>query len=207
MIKLSLAKRVEERFSIKNDSLPEKVFAIIAIGIDLSRNGTKASPYSHAVTERAAQLYHDSRVSHIICSGGYRSRPEGITEARGMSNVLLERGIPRQAIILEEESTRTFLNAQNTLQVIERLLRKGPVKDPRVVVVAQPWHARRVKRTFQRIWRESGIRIHIIKAPSEYGGGSQKRLDSFWKFLVWDTLAFIVSWLKGYALLPFQKAN
>lgn len=68
------------------------------------------------------------------------------------------------------------------------------------IIVAQQWHARRVRATFKKRWAKSGIRFYIIKAHSNYFKemNSQKRFESFWKFALWDTLAFVVSKIKGY---------
>jgi len=67
-----------------------------------------------------------------------------------------------------------------------------------VIIVAQQRHARRVLATFKKRWQGIGIDIYNVKAWSDYGGGSQSRLDHFFTFAARDILAFIVSKLKGY---------
>ncbi len=185
---------LEKRLVTADDPLPRGSAVIIGVGIDVSSNGRSASPYSRAVAQKSALLFRLGCARRIIFTGGYfKPGVSGVTEAWGMANCLFlyKPTIPRDRVGLEIYANRTYLNADYTLP----LLRPG---EKSVIIVAQQWHARRVRATFKKRWAGSGIEIRVVKAWSNYGGGSQKRLDHFWSFFLWDSLAFVVSKLKGY---------
>lgn len=68
----------------------------------------------------------------VICSGGQGSG-EDITEAYSISNLLIERGISRDRIILEEDSTNTIENIRNSMKYINE-------KEDTVVIVSSDFH-------------------------------------------------------------------
>jgi len=180
---------LERLFSVCDDSLPEVADAVIGIGIDVSRDGIKASPYSEAVAWKALKLFRHGIVQNVLFTGGYSV--DGLTEAEAMRRIL-GMAVSEENLFLEQKSFRTYLNADYTLPIVQE---KGWKK---VIIVAQQWHARRVKATFKKRWAGKGIDIYVVKARSDYGGGSQSRLDHFFTFALWDTLAFIISKIKGY---------
>lgn len=197
---MSFWKLVEKWLVTDDDPIPDNgADVIIGIGIDVSSDGCSASPYSRAVAQKSALLFRLGCARRIIFTGGYgKPGVSGVTEARGMANWLaLYSPVPSNKVSLELQAKRTgtvsgtHLNADNVLPML------GP-KEKTVIVVAQQWHARRVRAAFKKRWRGRGIDVRVVRAWSDYGGGSQRRLDHFWSFLAWDTLAFIISKLKGY---------
>lgn len=193
---MSFGKWFEERFTRRDDNRPQNVGAIIAIGIDVDKKGLGPSPQSAVVAVGAERIFSELKNDNsgliLILTGGYhhKDRP-GFTEAFVMQE-RIRNSVPKEAIILEEKSWRTYLNADNVLPILQELHLK------QVIIVAQQWHARRVAATFKKRWAYTGIEFAVVKAWSEYGGGSQRRLNNFFYFFVWDTLAFIISKLKGY---------
>ncbi len=181
--------RLERLLEKPDDPLPEKADVVIGAGIDISKDGMEASPYSAAVAWRALEMFQQARARNILLSGGYSAG--GPTEAEVMANIIADK-VPPMQLSLDIKSYRTYQNAD----VCRWILQKHGWKS--AIVVAQQWHARRVKATFGRRWHGSGIEFAVIKARSRYGGGSLRRLDYFWSFLIWDILAFIISKIKGY---------
>lgn len=179
---------VERLFESHDDELIEKADAVIAIGIGVSKDGQSVSPQSEAVALKALDLFRQGSAENILLSGGHSNGY--ITEAEAMANVIKDK-VPHSKLFLELRSYRTFMNADYTLPILQQ---KGWKK---VIIVAQQWHARRVRATFRKSWDGTGIRFAVIKARSEYGGSFQKRLEHFLLFVIWDTLAFIISKLKG----------
>src|SRR5690349_14478312 len=62
------------------------------------------------VAERAAALYQEGWASLLIFSGGLGRLTQGEwqeTEAEKFSNIAIERGVPKEAILLENRSTNT----------------------------------------------------------------------------------------------------
>jgi len=185
-----IARWAEKKLVIPDDKLPKMANVVIGVGIDVSKDGSMASPYSKSVAEKCTELYGDDKVRNILFTGGYQFN-FGNTEARAMKDCVRARP-DEDHLLLEEKSFRTYLNADYSLPIVRRH------QWTKVIIVAQQWHARRVLATFKKRWRNQGIDIYIVKAWSDYGGGSQSRLDYFLTFAAWDTLAFVISKLKGY---------
>lgn len=188
----------ERSFETKDDFLATKADVIIAIGTGVSVDGWQPSPQSREIAIKAATLYQYDRANVIIFCGGYAAH--GLSEADRMWDCVKHR-VPFPSdryttdgqTFLETKSTRTYMNADNTLAIMKAHNFKS------AIIVTQQWHARRVRKTFQKRWKGSGIKICVVKARSSYSGdNSQSRLNNFWKFAVWDTLAFAFSYLKGY---------
>ncbi len=91
----------------------------------------------------AAELYRAGRVQYVVPSGGVKWEYEGeqISEAELMTRVLLENGVPREAIILENEARTTKENMiYGTLQINRAL---SFTKIDRVIIVTCAEHMKR----------------------------------------------------------------
>jgi uncharacterized SAM-binding protein YcdF (DUF218 family) len=96
-----------------------------------------------ARADAAAQLARERDVA-LIVSGSHGDGPKPkITEAEYMARRLIERGIPRSRIFIEDESRDTVSNA---VFVAERYL-AGIVPRP-LIVVTSPFHMARSLATF-----------------------------------------------------------
>lgn len=76
---------------------------------------------SPALEERlhlAIQLVKQKKIDYLILSGG-RGKAE-ISEAEAMAKYLIERGVAKKQLILEEESTNTKENLDNSAKLIQK---------------------------------------------------------------------------------------
>lgn len=76
---------------------------------------------SPALKERlnlALKLYRENRVNYLILSGGLGNN--GITEAEGMKNYLVERGVSPAHLILEDQSANTKENLLHSKKILEK---------------------------------------------------------------------------------------
>ena len=91
----------------------------------------------------AAELYLASKVKYVVPSGGVEWEYEGelVSEAEIMRRVLLERGVPQEAIILENEARTTKENMIYGSLQINRNINFYNVS--RVCIVTSPSHLRR----------------------------------------------------------------
>lgn len=174
-----------------DENIAEQVDVIIGVGIDVSKDGQYISPASAQVALLCKKLLLKQRGQNILFCGGYRYNG-GPSEAETMYNFSSSCSAPRGNMFLETESIRTWQNADYTLAIMRQHHWHT------AVIVAQQWQARRVRATFRRRWQGSGRRFVVTKAWSPYSGSSQKRLNSFWRFLLWDTAAWLVSRFRGY---------
>ena len=93
--------------------------------------------------ECAAALYHSGRVRAIIPSGGvaWEVNGEMSTEASLMARILMENGVPEDAIIMENEAQNTAENMiYGSLQITRRV---GIQNITSVCVVTSASHLRR----------------------------------------------------------------
>lgn len=107
-----------------------------------------------AVSEKAAALYHTGYASYILPAGMYSSnvgsfargnidnpRYDGdhATDWEYCAHILMENGVPQEAILQEDKSTNTMENAAFSAKVLkERCLEIN-----RAILCCQSFHARR----------------------------------------------------------------
>lgn len=116
--------------------LPERADLIFAFG---SRMTTAA--------EISAQLYHEKYAPLIVITGG-ENRYTGHNEADLFLEILMDAGVPRDSIIVENKSTNTLENVTFALPLIEEKL---PVSSLQSVLAVCKWmHSRRALMTLKR---------------------------------------------------------
>jgi len=179
---------LERQLETRDDPLPKKADVVIGFDFGFAKDGMNASPQSRAITEKCLEIYQDGKAGAIILSGGLKI--DDRADAEAMADILRGR-IPEDKLFLDIESLGTNGNAVQSLKIMQK---HGWAN---VVVVAQQWHARRVRETLKKMWPRHK-KFSVIKARSEYGGNHGKIADNFLFFCVYDTLAFLWFWLKGY---------
>lgn len=84
---------LERTICIRDDIYPKEVDTIIGIGIDLSKDGNKASPYSTAVAMKCLELLKSDTSKNLILSGGYCLKNKN--EAQAMLEII-QKVIPKE---------------------------------------------------------------------------------------------------------------
>ena len=105
----------------------------------LGGNPNNARPRALA----AAELFRSGRVSYVVPSGGVKWDIDGkmISESNYMKLILIENGVPEDAIILEDEARTTKENMiYGTLQINRRLRFE---KVDHVIIVTSETHMKR----------------------------------------------------------------
>lgn len=87
--------------------LPEADAAIV-LGAALWDN--EPSPGLRERLEHALELYEQGNVSYLILSGGLDHNGSTLTEAEGMRNYLMKRGVPEDRLLLENDARSTYEN-------------------------------------------------------------------------------------------------
>lgn len=100
-------------------------------------NGTKPSHILYKRIEKAYEYLEGHPDCKVIVSGG-KGEDEGISEAEAMRNGLLERGIEENRIILEDTSTSTKENLDNSKAILEEL--GVDVSQTNILVVTTNFH-------------------------------------------------------------------
>ncbi|XEC92599.1 YdcF family protein [Paenibacillus tarimensis] len=111
--------------------------AAIVLGAALWND--RPSPGLKERLDYAYQLYEDGKFKYIIVSGGYDYNGSKLTEADGMRNYLVERGVPEDRIFLEPFARSTY----------ENLLFSKPIGEEQgwktLTVITHDFHAPRAK--------------------------------------------------------------
>jgi uncharacterized SAM-binding protein YcdF (DUF218 family) len=128
---------------------------IIVLGAGMNRNNTP-SPAHRVRTNRAGELWEAGYAPYIICTGG---TPGWATrsEADACRALLMERGIPESAIILEDRSRSTEENALYTREIMNA---HGWQK---AVLVSDRYHL------FRANWLFTQMGITVYTSPSSSG--------------------------------------
>jgi hypothetical protein len=109
------------------------------------------------VASRTAELYGQGMASLIVVSGGSRV-PDGSdfpTEADAIADVLLGRGVPREAILLE----RLASNTSENFWLSAELLRDLSLDPATFLAVTKPYAERRTIETARRRWPHKAVAV------------------------------------------------
>lgn len=90
---------------------------IIVLGAGLLRGG-RAGPAMIRRVERGAALWQQGYAQNIICTGGYTEHHPR-SEAEACREILLNAGVPYDAIYMEETSTSTEENAMYSREIMD----------------------------------------------------------------------------------------
>jgi uncharacterized SAM-binding protein YcdF (DUF218 family) len=104
--------------------------------------GGRASRTLEARVRHAARLYAEGRVALIIATGGLGEHPP--SEAEIMARILLEHGVPEDAILREDRALSTWDSAR----LVAKMARRLGIED--VLVVTDPLHCVRSVAAFER---------------------------------------------------------
>ena len=127
---------------------------------------------------RAAALYQAGMASYIVVSGRYskgQSAFEGAscdrdcyvgpydTEADFLTDVLMQTGVPRGAVLQEREATFTLENAE----YIRKLLDEKQISVKRALICCQAFHARRCRMYFEYVFQDREIEFLMCPAVTQ----------------------------------------
>lgn len=108
------------------------------------------------VADFAADLYLRGFGSILLCTGGIAHSDDLLatawekTEAEMYADVAVQRGVPRDRILLEKSATNTSEN----LRFSRQLLAEHGVHPGRIIIVVKPFMQRRAWATYEVVWPE-----------------------------------------------------
>lgn len=112
--------------------------------------GSTPSPALSLRLEKAL-VYLKATQKPVIVVSGAQGNGEDVTEASAMKRYLVERGISEGRIILEEESTNTFENIRNSLNLLG-----GEQEGRKLLIVSNDFHVLRAKLIAWKLGWDSG---------------------------------------------------
>ena len=110
------------------------------------------------VPERVAELYHQGLAPLVIMSGGLGNFTQEIwpeSEADKFAKIAIEKGVPQEAILIENKSTNTGENILFT----QKLLSEKDLNPQSFIVVQKPYMERRSYATFKKHWPDKRLMV------------------------------------------------
>jgi uncharacterized SAM-binding protein YcdF (DUF218 family) len=110
------------------------------------------------VPERAAELYLEGFAPLVIMSGGLGNFTQEIwteKEADKFAAIAVEKGVPKNAILIENNSTNTGENILFT----QKLLKQKNLDPQSFIVVQKPYMERRSYATFKKHWPDKKLMV------------------------------------------------
>ena len=159
---------VNEEMPVYDEQLPEDLpqgdnLCVIVLGFELNADGSMQDELLERlrVALDCAEQYPNA---YVLCTGGGTALyNDQVTEAGLMGEWLLEHGLSKDRLILEDQSCTT---AQNALFSYDILLRDYPQVDSVVLVSSHyhiPWGALLFEAAFRKTAAEQGTpEIHVI---------------------------------------------
>lgn len=130
--------------------IPEKSDCILVLG-----------SHDLRVADRGAELYLEGWAPILIFSGGLGNVTKGIwkdPEADQFARIALDKGVPAEAIFIENQSTNTGENILFT----QKLLQEKGLDPQTFLLVQKPYMERRSYATFKKHWPEKKL---IVTSP------------------------------------------
>lgn len=113
------------------------------------------------VAEHAADLYLQSFATRLMFSGNVGALTRGRfakSEAETFADIAIARGVPREAILIEPESTNTGENVVFS----RRALAENGLDPETIILVQKPYMERRAFATFANFWPQKRV---IVSSP------------------------------------------
>jgi uncharacterized SAM-binding protein YcdF (DUF218 family) len=132
------------------DHTPQKSDCILVLG-----------SHDLRVADRGAELYLQGWAPILIFSGGLGNVTKGIwkdPEADRFARIALDKGVPAEAIFIENQSTNTGENILFT----QRLLHEKGLHPQSFLLVQKPYMERRSYATFKKQWPDKDL---IVTSP------------------------------------------
>jgi uncharacterized SAM-binding protein YcdF (DUF218 family) len=110
------------------------------------------------VADRAAELYLQGWAPLVIMSGGLGNLTQNMwteSEADKFARIAIEKGVPADAILVENKSTNTGENILFTQQLLQQ---KG-LDQQNFIVVQKPYMERRSYATFKKHWPNKNLLV------------------------------------------------
>lgn len=124
-----------------NDEL-KPVDAAVVLGNKVEVNG-QPSERLKARLDKSLELYDGGYFTYVIVSGGIGK--EGFDEAKVMKSYLVDKGMPAEKVIEDNNGYNSYMTAQNTSKIMDELELDS------VMVITQYFHVTRTKLAFRQM--------------------------------------------------------
>ncbi len=148
------------------------------------------------VAERAADLYLAGLGKYVICAGGNGKASElSRPEAEVFGDIAVKKGVPKEKVILEPNSTNTGEN----VQFVKRLLQEKGLNFKSFILIQKPYMERRTNATFRKQWSE--VECQVTSPQISYEGYAKDK-DSKNRFI--NVMVGDLERIREYPKMGFQ---
>ncbi len=136
---------------------------VIVLGSQIRDDGPSLD--YKARLDSAYDYYRNNPDTFIICTGA-KGPSEPVSEAKGGAEYLIRSGIPKEKILIEDQSRNTFQNLENAAKLIEKQV--GDPAGSDIVIVSASYHLYRAhilaeKIGFRQISCQGGHGLRILQ--------------------------------------------
>lgn len=128
---------------IRNE-VPQPADVVIVLGAGTRRGPDPLPTQAKLRTDKGIELWRAGLAPTVMISGG-KSKVTGLIESNIMAGYAIERGLPSEKILLEEHSTSTRENAEESLKLMAER------KMDTAIVVTSSYHTWRSCRVFRAL--------------------------------------------------------
>jgi len=151
------------------------------------------------VADRGAELYLQGYAPILIFSGGLGNVTKGIwkePEADQFARIALDKGVPSEAIFIENRSTNTGENILFTQQ----LLREKGLDPQSFLLVQKPYMERRSYATFKKHWPEKKLLVSSPQISFEAYPNAEISMERVINIMVGDLQRIKIYPAKGFQI-------
>jgi uncharacterized SAM-binding protein YcdF (DUF218 family) len=151
------------------------------------------------VADRGAELYQQGLAPFIIFSGGLGAitrQKWNESEADQMARIALDRGVPSEAIFIENQSTNTGENILFT----QRLLAEKGLNPQSFLLVQKPYMERRSYATFKKHWPEKDLLVTSPQLSFDEYANDDVPLEQVINLMVGDLQRIRIYPAKGFQI-------
>ncbi|MEI6660044.1 MAG: YdcF family protein [bacterium] len=148
--------------------------------------------------ERAAELYNSHYAPYVICSGGFGKTTHLLkSETQTFADILMQKGVPKDKIIIEDKATNTGENILFT----KKLLEERGLNFKSFILVQKPYMERRTFATFSKQW--PGVEFSVTSPQIPYEDYWKTKPPEFKNKFI-DVMVGDLERIKKYPELGFQ---
>lgn len=166
---------------------PRKADVVVVFAGGVGESGKAGQGYEERVAY-AVELYKDGYASRIVLSSGYIY---AIKETDLMKAWAISKGVPAEAVIIENEAGNTYENVKFTNAILERNGWRS------ILVVSSPYHMRRVSLVYGKIGGNLKVAYAPIPESRFYSHGAGASSEQI-RAIIHEYLGIVYYWWKGY---------
>jgi len=172
----------------KTEKRYSDAIVVASAGVHESGSPTQGSALrAHA----AAKLYLEGMAPLIIITGGVTKPYYPPVNIKGMAIILQGMGVPSANIIIENQSTDTYLNGVETTKILNRLKLKT------ILLVTHDYHILRIVSVFKKL----GIKVFAYAESDSY----KRETIPWWRYFEWNNFNRIQTVAHEYLGLLIYK--